>query len=234
MNAIAAAHGIFSLRDAEALTAVPRTKIRGWLQGYAQRRGVKQAGPILHRQHDLIDGELALGFLDLIEVAFLGRIVHAAALRGHTVRWRAIRTAAETARRLLGSDHPFSTKRIHTDGRSVFLEAQQETGDPGLYDLTRDNFAILAVLSRSFVASVEYEGDDPRVWTPDQRFPRIVIDPRRSFGRPIERYSGTPAEALFDAWRAEGQSCARVARFYEIDPEAVDQAVRFSVERLAA
>lgn len=237
MNAIAARLGIFSVVDAERLTSVPRRQIRGWLQGYTQRSGVKAAPPVLKRQYEPIDGELALGFLDLLEVAFLGRIVQAARLRGHTPSWRAIRTAAETARRILDSEHPFAARRIHTDGRSIFLEAQRETGDAGLYDLTRDNFAILDVLSQSFVASVEYEADDPRIWTPDERLPRIVIDPRRAFGRPTERASGAPAEALFDAWRAEGQDAGRVARAYGTDADGVNQAVRFIVgtgPRLAA
>jgi uncharacterized protein (DUF433 family) len=237
VNAIAARLGIFSVADAERLTSVPRRQIRGWLQGYAQRAGVKAAPPVLKRQHEPIDGELALGFLDLIEVAFLGTIVHAARLRGHTPSWHAIRAAAETARRILDSDHPFAARRIHTDGRNIFLEAQRETGDAGLYDLTRDNFAILDVLSQSFVASVEYEADEPRAWTPDERFPRIVVDPRRAFGRPVERESGAPAEALFDAWRAEGQDAVRVARAYGTDSDGVNQAVRFVVgtgPRLAA
>jgi hypothetical protein len=237
VNAIAARLGIFSIGDAERLTSVSRRQIRGWLHGYAQRSGVKAAPPILKRQYEPIDGELALGFLDLLEVAFLGRIVQAARLRGHAPSWRAIRAAAETARRMLGSDHPFAARRIHTDGRSIFLEAQRETGDPGLYDLTRDNFAILDVLSQSFVASVEYEADDPRVWTPDERLPRIIIDPRRAFGRPTERISGAPAEALFDAWLAEGQNAARVGQAYGTDADGVTQAVRFVVgagPRLAA
>ena len=48
------------------------------------------------------------------------------------------RIRAAAARRVLGTDHPFAVKRIHTDGRTIFLEAQKETGDAALYDLVRD------------------------------------------------------------------------------------------------
>lgn len=81
----------------------------------------------------------------------------------------------------------------------------------------------------SFVASVEYEEDTPRRWTPDSRFDRIVVDPRRAFGRPVEATSGAPAEALFDAWRAEKGNAAKVAAFYGTDAAGVQQAVRFTL-----
>ncbi len=227
MNAIPAALGIYSVQDAARLTNVQPRQIRGWLQGYAQRVGKAAAQPVLHRQHRLLGAELALGFLDLIEVDFLGRIVRAAEARGRTPSWRAIRVSAETARRILGTDHPFAVRRIHSDGRRIFMEAQRETGDRALYDLVADNYAIYDVVADSFIASVNYEADIARRWTPDTRFPRIVIDPSRAFGRPTEEMSGAPAEALFDAWRAESRNSARVAAFYGTDAEGVDQAVRF-------
>jgi hypothetical protein len=229
VNAIPATLGIYSVADAARLTGVPPRQIHGWLQGYTQRAGRRKAPPVLHGEHELRDGELALGFLDFLEVAFLGRIVQAAARQGRTPSWQAIRAAAETARRLFNTDHPFAAKRIHTDGRAIFLEAQKETGDSALYDLLADNFAIFDVLADSFIASITYEDDEPRRWTPDDRFPRIIIDPHRAFGRPIELVSGAPAEALFDAWRAEQGNAAKVAAWYGTDAEGVEQAVHFQL-----
>lgn len=208
---------------------MPRRQIRGWLQGYAQSNGKPKAPPILHRQHDLRDGELALGFLDLLEVAFLGRISQAVERQGRNLSWSALRSAADTARRVMQTEHPFAARRIHTDGKSIFLEAQKKTGDQALYDLVSDNFAIYEVLASSFIATIEYEEDQPRRWTPDARFPRIKIDPRRAFGRPIETKSGTPAETLFDAWRAEQGNAAKVASWYGSDEEGVGQAIRYTL-----
>lgn len=227
MNAIPASLGIYSVADAARITGVHARQIRGWLQGYGQKKGKTSAPPILHRQHELRDGELALGFLDLLEVAFLGRISHAAQRNGRALSWKALRAATETARRVLHTEHPFAAKRIHTDGRSVFLEAQKETGDPALYDLVADNFAIFDVLAASFIASIDYEDEQPRRWTPDERFPRIQVDPRRAFGRPIELRSGAPAEALFDAWRAEKGNAEKVAAWFDTDREGVEQAVHY-------
>jgi hypothetical protein len=225
-----AALGIYSVSDASRITGAAPQQIRGWLEGYAQRKGQKPAPPILHRQHELQDDELALGFLDLLEVAFLHRLKTAAERDGKRLSWKALRTAAERARSKLGNDHPFATRRIHTDGRNIFLEAQQETGDLALYDLVDDNFAILDVLMQSFIATIDFEDDEqPRRWTPDERFPRIRIDPLRSFGRPIETTSGVPAETLFDAWKAEGSDAGKVAAWYGTDREGVDQAVHYTL-----
>lgn len=224
-----AALGIYSVADAERITGAPRHQIQGWLQGYSQRKGQSRAAPIVHRQHELLDDELALGFLDLLEVAFLHRLKGAAERSGKRLKWKALRIAADTARRITNSEHPFAAKRIHTDGRSIFLEAQEATGDPALYDLVRDNFAILDVLVQSFIATIDYEDDEPRRWTPDERFPRIRIDPLRAFGRPIETTSGVPAETLFDAWKAERQNTERIAAWYGTDREGVDQAVHYTL-----
>jgi len=229
VNAIAASLGIYSVSDAARITGVHPRQIRGWLQGYPQRHGKSRAAPILHRQHELRDGELALGFLDLLEVAFLGQISRAAERQGRSLSWRALRSASDTARRMLRTEHPFAAKRIHTDGRSIFLEAQKETGDPALYDLVADNFAIYDVLASSFVATIDYEDDQPRRWTPDGRFRRIQVDPRRAFGRPIEAESGVPAETLFDAWRAEKGNADKVAAWFGTDREGVEEAVHYTL-----
>ncbi len=227
MNAISASLGIFSINDAARLTGVDPRRIRGWLQGYAQRKGKPSASPILRHQHPIRNGELALGFLDLLEVDFLGRLVTAAERRGRSPSWKSVRAAADTARRIMNTDHPFAARRMHTDGRTIFFEAKEETKDPALYDLVADNFAILDVLVDSFIASIEFENDEPRTWTPDDRFPRIIVSPNRAFGRPIEKISGTPAETLFDAWKAEGGRSAKVASWFATDKDGVDQAVHF-------
>jgi hypothetical protein len=117
-----AALGIYSVADAARITGAPPQQIRGWLQDYAQRKGQKAAPPILHRQHELQGDELALGFLELLEVAFLHRLKVAAERNGKSPSWKALRAAAETARRITNTEHPFATQRIHTDGHNIFID----------------------------------------------------------------------------------------------------------------
>ncbi len=229
MNANPARLGIYSVPDAARITGASPVHIRGWLRGYPQSRGKPAAPPILRQQHEPIAGELALGFLDLLEVRFLERLVEACRRQGRTLAWRALRIAAETARTKFGTEHPFAAKRLHSDGRFVFLEAQKATGDLALYDLVGNNFAIYDVLVASFIASIEYEGDVPRRWRPDEGLPRIVIDPLRAFGQPVEEKSGAPTGTLLDAWQAEGGNAAKIAAYYGTDADGVNEAVRYAL-----
>jgi len=62
--------------------------------------------------------------------------------------------------------------------------------------------------------------------------PLVVLDPRRQFGQPIIENGGAQTSAIADAVKAEG-SIEAVASWFEIDPDAVRQAVEFEI-RLAA
>jgi len=60
----------------------------------------------------------------------------------------------------------------------------------------------------------------------------IVVDPARSFGRPIVQKVDVPTDVLAKAVRVE-ESLSLVAKWYDIPIEAVRAAVEFE-ERLAA
>jgi len=61
-------------------------------------------------------------------------------------------------------------------------------------------------------------------WRP--RSNRVILDPQRSFGEPIVADEGIPTDILASAYVAEG-SVDAVARWYEVDPAAVEDAVEF-------
>ena len=121
-------------------------------------------------------------------------------------------------RHLSGGEEP----RVHGDG--LWLPGAAYPAAASAFVAADDLGA-----SRPAGASGRASDDDPRTWTPKEQLPRIVVDPRRAFGRPIETTSGAPAEALFDAWRAEQGNAEKVAAWYGTDLEGVDQAVKFIV-----
>jgi uncharacterized protein (DUF433 family) len=216
--------GLYTLAEAARLARVSPARVRGWIVGYRGR-----AAPILRRQYRDDGGPPVLGFLDLIEVRF----VRALADRG--VSRQSLRIAAERARAVIGHDHPFANARFRTDGRRIFLETRAETGDRRLLDLLADNFAIYDVLERSFRDGLDFDADGvARRWRPVAELDRIVVDPARAFGRPIDEASGVPADVLADALAAEGD-VRRVADWYRVDPAAVTQAaaLRSSLARAA-
>jgi uncharacterized protein (DUF433 family) len=218
--------GLYTVPEAARLTRVPPAKIRGWINGYGGRAKNDRAS-IIHRQIPVIAGKSALGFLDLIEVRFVSWLV------GNGVSWQTIRTAADRAREELHHEHPFALARFHTDGKVIFLETQEKTGDRKLLDLTKNNFAMYEVLEQSFRDGIAFGTDgEASSWRPPDGDKTIILDPRRSFGRPIDDVSGVPTATLADAYRAEG-SFDRVASWFEVPPEAVRRAVTYEM-KLAA
>lgn len=171
---------------------------------------------------------MELGFLDLMEVRFVDAFLKAG------LSLPKIRKAAKLAAELVGRDHPFSTQKFRTDGKTVFVELKhKERGDKSVLDLERRQFGIYDVILPSLLEGVEFdeEGQAAR-WRPEGATPLVVLDPQRQFGQPIVETGGVQTSVIADAVRAEG-SIETVARWFEITREAVEQAVKFEL-RLAA
>lgn len=214
--------GIYTVPEAARLTRVSSTRIHGWIKGY---RGSDK--PLIHRQIPVIDGKANLGFLDLMEVKFVNAFV------SQGVSWKTIRLAAQRARSQFNHEHPFSTHRFRTDGRTIFSETLEETGDSKLLDLVKNQFAMYRVIEKSLLEGVEFDGAGEAIrWRPMSDLDMVVVDPRRSFGRPILEATGVPTRVLYEAFTVEGDA-KRVASWYEVTPEEVRQAVEFEV-KLAA
>lgn len=210
--------GVYTVQAAARLTRVPPARIRAWVFGQGGQ-------PTIIPELDPVDGQEALSFVNLIEVLFLRD------LRGERVSLQAIRRMAEIARLVLAAPHPFATHRFHTDGRTIFIETARETLDRSLVNLSDGNGAMLEVLERSFRRSVAFKGVDgmASAWQPSDALTRIVLDPRRQFGQPIDRESGVPTEVLAAALKAEQGNVDRVASWWEVPVEAVREAAEFEM-----
>jgi uncharacterized protein (DUF433 family) len=219
--------------EASRLTGVSQGRLRRWLRGYTHGVGGARSasGPVWQRQIPDIDGTLGLGFLDLMEARFVD------AFRAASVPWRVIWSCAQRAREITGADHPFSSRRFRTDGRSIFAEVVDQAGEKQLLDLAKNQLAFGRVISPSLYAGVEFSVDDvPARWWPMGRQETIVLDPARAFGQPIVDDGGVPTIALADAVEAEG-SIAKVASLFQVPQRSVRAALRFEkrlAERLAA
>lgn len=225
--------GLYTVAEASRLTGIPAARLRRWLCGYTYRAGndIATAAPVWRRQVPDIDGTIGLGFLDLIEARFVD------AFRKASVPLPVVRRCAERARELIGSDHPFSSRRFRTDGRTIFAEIADQAGEKQLLDLTRSQLAFGRIIGPSLYAGIEFSaGDMPTRWWPLGQETPVVIDPTRAFGQPIVSDAGVPTRTLADAVSAEG-SVAAVARLFRVDPRSVRAALRFEqrvTERLAA
>lgn len=221
------ARGFYTVGEAARLIRGGNARrIYGWLRGYPGR----QIGPLLHRDYKPVAANEELSFLDLIEVRLVEQF------RATGVTALALRRAAENAREMLQTEHPFASEKItfKTDNKSIYLQeilkrSAQETKDVRLLNLVTNQWEIYETIERLLIEGVEFDHDTRLAgrWQPrPDRFPRIVVNPRVAYGRPAGP-SGIPTETLSDAWKAEAGNDDAVAYWYEVPPNEVREAVEF-------
>ncbi len=215
--------GLYTIRDASRLLRVPTRDVARWMFGYEyQRAEARHRIPPVAGEQRIIDDQRALSFFELLELRLIRELRH------HNVSLQAIRLAIQRAREAYEHPHPFVIKRIATDGKSIFAEAANATEDQPLLDLLKRQYAINQVINDSLVAGVVFgEDGEARAWHPVPNDRVIILDPSRSFGKPIIDAAGVPTWTLFDAYVAEGRDADRVARIYDVSREAVKKAVEF-------
>lgn len=208
--------GAYSPAEAGRLLAIPPATIRHWLFGYSyEHHGPKRRQPPLWRaQYGPEQDEPLLGFRDLLEA----RIVRG--LRDAKLGLPTIRRCLEVARELVGDDHPFSTSRFRTDGKTLFIEH-----GTGVLDLKTRQHVFKRVIEPTFLDLDFDDGAASRWWLNPKR-KTLVIDPERSFGQPIVAGTGITTASLASAVEAEG-SVERVARLFDLPPATVRDALSF-------
>ncbi len=213
--------GSYTAAEATRLLHIPVLNISRWLKGYMFRPdGVERKMPPLWRTQFAPGGDrLEIGFRDLIELRFVDAFLRAG------IGLLTVRNCLAYARECVSDERPFSSRRFQTDGRSIFLEAVEQSGESRLLDLKRRQYVFRQVIDRTF-RDLDIEDGDIARWRPYRGKQSIVVDPARSFGQPITARYGVPTIALADAVIAEG-SIERVARLYELPASIVRVSVKF-------
>jgi len=215
--------GIYSIPQASKLLDVSPERLRFWVCG----RRTMQASPIIKSELEPIDHQIALSFINLIEIKFIN------AFSKYGVKVRSIRYMAEEARRVLDHPHPFATDMIfRTDGRKIFIETAEKTGDKKLYDLKGKNWGIYDILMDALKKDVIYgpSGLAERWYPRREAAPNIIVHPKVAFGQPALEESGVPSEALYDSYVAEDEDVDSVARWYAVPAKQVKEAVNFQIK----
>jgi uncharacterized protein (DUF433 family) len=212
--------GLYTVPDAARLTRISSGKIRRWLKGYDFKSGerIHHSDAVWQGEHPPIENKLTLSFRDLLELRFVDAFIRAG------VSWRTMRRAHAKARQELGTSHPFCSNRIFTDGRSILLRQGEEDSDQALIDLANDQVEFARIVN-PLEKELDFSGADV-VWWPLGKDRQIVIDPRRNFGQPSVVKSGVPTAVLARSTKANS-SQAIVARWYEVHPDEVRDAVEF-------
>jgi uncharacterized protein (DUF433 family) len=214
--------GIYTVPEASRLTRVAAPRIRRWLRGYKFLSGEREhvSPPVWRGQLAPVDGALALGFFDLMEI----RVVDAFLRAG--VSWKTLREAERRGSMLFQSSHPFCTQRFETDGRGIFVDIGEESDEPKLLEIIKSQ-AVFDKITSPFFKDLEFSrARGLERWWPlgDQR--SVVVDPRRAFGKPIVADRGVPTVILSNAAKAS-KSIDVVVFWYYVAKRSVVDAIEF-------
>ena len=212
--------GLYTVPDAARLTRISTGKIRRWLKGYDFKSGqrIHHSDAVWKGELPPIENKLALSFRDLLELRFVDAFIRAG------VSWRTMRHAHAKAQEELATTHPFCSNRIATDGKNILLRQGEEDSDEALINLVNNQREFRRIV-QDFLKELEFSGSDI-IWYPLGKDRQIVIDPRRNFGQPTVTKSGVPAATLARSVKANS-SREIVARWYEVHPDEVRDAVEF-------
>ncbi len=213
--------GLYTPAEAGKLLRISPQKISRWLRGHSVRG--RFYDPLWQPQMTLDDEQFYLGFRDLMEVRIADKFI-AAGLSPQRVR-----TAVTLARDVLGEAYPLSTDRFRTDGRDIFLQViqQDETGEEKqqLLNLFRRQFEFQQIIAPLLKTVDLDDRGHPVQWWPLGQKGKIIVDPARAFGRPIEAESSVPTAVLAAAGQLEGAERAALA--YDVPLAAVRRAMAF-------
>ena len=212
--------GLYTVSEAARLTRISAGKIRRWIRGYNFRKGqsVRHSEAVWESEIKPLDDKVALSFRDLLELRFVDAFIQAG------VSWVTMRRAHTKAQEELNTTHPFCSKRIATDGKNILLKQAEEDSDEALINLVTEQREFSRIV-QDFLKELEFSGDDI-VWWPLGKKRHVVIDPKRNFGQPTVVKSGVPAATLARSVKANSSQDI-VARWYEVHPDEVRDAVEF-------
>lgn len=203
--------GLYSVGDAARIVRAPYNNVRRWLD--------PQTG-IISRQFD--PSEHTVSFTELMELHFIKLF------RDQGVTLQAIRKAARAASARFDTDYPFAVKRFDTDGKTIFATLAKECDNQEIIeDLARGQYVFTTII-RPFFKKLDYDSAEVSRYWPLTKKNRVVLDPLRQFGRPIDAETGVPTSALYNALRAGGgQSVGEVAKWFDVPESAVRAAAEF-------
>jgi len=203
--------GVYSIVDAARLIGATPAVIRSWCRESERLipRTLKIKG--------------LLTFTELMELHFIKMF------RDEGVSLETIRIASEKAAAKFHAECPFSVKRFDTDGIAIFSTLQSAASNKTLIEDVAKGQLVFEKVMRPFFRKLEYgkNFDLVRFW-PLSKTGRIVLDPSRKFGRPIDAETGVSTHVIAQALSAGGgQAPAVVARWLNIPIAAVKKAAEF-------
>ncbi|MGH7603364.1 MAG: DUF433 domain-containing protein [Gemmatimonadaceae bacterium] len=227
--------GIYSRTDAARLLGINPPRLRRWVSGYTywllatSTSEKRRKPPVIKTDLPPIQGAIALSFLELMELRVVKSIVDAGIPLQH------VRRAAKWASDAFGTDHPFASQRVFTDGRSIF-SAVSTDDPPNIVKWEKGQMEqIIAgpVLDR-YLSEIEFDPSTSLAykWWPLGKTNPVILDPRVAFGSPV--IEGTAVRTSIVARLAKRSSVTDAAVAYELQLRQAEAAINFEASLAAA
>jgi uncharacterized protein (DUF433 family) len=226
--------GIYYPAEGARYLRVPAYSLRRWAQGYTywadDHRLRLKSGPVIKSDLPVIGKQRALSFLELMELRIVAR------LRSKGLSLQHIRMAASVAREVLGTKHPFATRKVFTDRRRIltYLTAPPDGG--AMIELVRTSHhqLIFGQILEPLLEDLDFDESSgiAQRWWPLGRARQIVLDPAICFGAPT--IAGTRVRTDIAAGVAAEDTVETVAAAFDLTRPQVQAAVEFESLRLAA
>lgn len=201
--------GLYSIPDASRLLGARVNNVRRWLDPKEH---------LVARVFDI--REQTISFIELMELHFIKLF------RDEGVALPTICCAAKTAAQQFSTLYPFALHRFDTDGQTIFATLIKSAKKPALIEDLKHGQYVFETIVRPFFKKLEYDKDEAIRFWPLGTSGRVVLDPERQFGKPIDAQTGVPATALYRAVQA-GDDPVFVANWFEVPLEAVRAAIAF-------
>jgi uncharacterized protein (DUF433 family) len=209
-------HGVYTIPEAARLTGLRPSRVREW---FRKRRPPSRRRPVFVSDYAPLAGEVAISFLDLVDVYVAGQ------LREHGVSMQNVRRVYKCLAANLSVKHPFGHQRLLTDGKTVLMSGLDDQGREELVEVLCRQKVFPEIIER-FLHRIEYDRIEliARRWRiADQ----VVVDPGLCFGKPVAEAAGMPTAILAAAYRADADDEDVVADWYNVASSDVLAAVRF-------
>lgn len=229
--------GIYTRADAARLLGVTPTRLSRWVAGYtyylkavSSPVKVRHRPPLITTELPAVRDKIALSFVELMEL----RVVKALVKSG--IPLQRVRIAGEILSQNLQIRHPFASRRVFSDGRSVYGAISEDGDAPDVIKLTRKHHQqiISGKLFEQFLSEMDFNEDTALAvrWWPLGKGKPIVLDPRIAFGAPT--IAGTRIRTSVLAFLVSDLPVSEVARDYSIPRTAVRAAWDFERDLVAA
>ena len=204
---------LYTLTEVARYARVSADTLRSWSGGLVVPAEPKSPSPF--------------SFVNLVEAH-----VMVALRRIHHIRMSQIRSAIEWLGNAHHTLHPLAEVDLLTDGREIFVKELNQT-----VSASARGQASFSEIVDLYLHRIERDaGQVPTRFYPftyDNCPKAIVMDPAVAFGRPVIVGTRIATTMVFDRYSG-GESLTAIARDYDLEIEAVEEALRCEIERRAA